>query len=332
MRKVLYVGLVSIFLLTTEARCQLERLSKDTTINNLVLPIDYTTSEYGSIPKFRKIGRGKQSMILIPGLGFDDTVYDDFVSIYAKQYTCYVTCVPGFGSTHAAALPPNGTSYGDQYWNNGVLIGIINLIKKEHIQKPVIVGSFVQGVQLALRLAIDYPDNVARVIVMGGAAKFVFMNKGIPTVFPLPALIKYTDKQTRYQWFQRMPSSEFIDGNYRPEIYSLDSAKGTLLWTQVAKVPTPVMVEYLCEFIASDVTLEVDKIKCPVLVLRPRFSDLVLSETINNYVKPQFIDAWEGLQTKNPLVKVVDISNAASFVWKDNPLDAYSAIDLFLKM
>ncbi len=304
---------------------------KDTAINNLVLPKGYKASAYGAVPEFRKQGKGKKNLILIPGLGFEGTVFDDFAQANRKKYTLYILTIPGFGQTASAPMPPAGTSYGDQYWNKGVLTGIANLIESEKIRDPIIIGSFVQGTQLALRMAIDYPGKISKVIVMGGAAKFVYIDKGVPKQYPLKSMIAYTDKVTREQWFKHMPSKDFNEGNYLPEIYSLNPTRGKMLWDQPAQVPTAVMVQYVCEFFASDIMLELDRIKCPVLVLRPSFSSAVLGETINSYVKPQFIDAWNGADTANPLIRIKDIPDAASFVWKDNPSATYEAIDAFLK-
>lgn len=74
-----------------------------------------------------------------------------------------------------------------------------------------------------------------------------------------------------------------------------------------------------------------DKIKCPVLVLRAMFDNEVLNDMINNYVKPQFIDCWNDVSAINPLITVQDIENAATFVWKDNPKATYKAMNNFIK-
>ena len=115
-----------------------------------------------------------------------------------------------------------------------------------------------------------------------------------------------------------------------PSIYSLDSIRGIRLWKQVAAVPLPVLIRYLCEFFASDIKTELYKLKCPVLVLRALFNDSVLANPVNNYVRYQFIEAWNNASERNPLIQVKDIAGAGVFVWKDNPEESYNLIRHFL--
>lgn len=304
--------------------------STDSTINNLVHSSGYKTSQYGAIPQFIKKGNGKQAIILIPGLGFDATVFNDFMEANKKNYTMYAITIPGYGNTAAPPMPAVDTSYGDQSWNKGVEEGLIKLINKEKIERAIIAGHFVQGTQLALRMAIDYPDKVSGVIILGGPAKFILIEKGEPKEYPLKNTVYYIDKYTAPNWFKSISEKDFDDGNYLPGIYSFDTIKADQLWKEVSAVPLPVMVRYLCEFFASDVTLELDKIKCPVLVLRATFSDEVLKDPVNNYVRPQFIDSWNDATSKNHSIIVKDILAAAGFVWKDNPAVVYEEIKNFV--
>lgn len=326
---------VIIYALTTmmsDCFSQTPGTGKDTSINNLVLPTGYKTSVYGEIPTYVKKGHGPVTLILIPGWGFDASVYKDFMKANKKKYTMYAITIPGYGNTKAPPMPDTGTSYGLQYWNKGVQQGILKLMEKEKLQRPVIVGHATQGTQLALRMAIDYPDKVGSVVVLGGHAKFILISKGKPQEFPLETAISYVDKLTAPNWFKQMKKKDFDDGNFLPAIYSLDSTKGKKLWKQSAAVTLPVMVRYICEFFASDIKTELDKIKCPVLILRAMFNSEVLDATINNYVKPQYIDSWNGIEKINSLIRVVDINNAATFVWKDKPAAVYSQIAEFLKI
>lgn len=305
--------------------------AQDSTGNNLIHLTGYKTGKYGALPQYVKAGKGNPTLILIPGWGFDASVFKDFMDANKNNYTMYAITIPGYGKTQAPPMPDANTSYGQQYWNKGALEGLNKLIEKEKLQKPVIVGNFTQGAQLALRMAIDYPDKVGGVIVLGGQAKFIAMIQGEPREFPLDTMINYTDKYTAPVWFKPISKKFFDNNNYLPEIYSLDSTKGAQLWKQSAAVPLPVMVRYICEFFASDIKTELDKIKCPVLILRATYNDSVLQNPVNNYVKSQFINTWNDVSVKNPLIKVKDIKNAAGFVWKDNPAETYKAIDEFLK-
>jgi pimeloyl-ACP methyl ester carboxylesterase len=301
------------------------------TANNLTHSPGYVPAPFGSIPVYKKIGSGQKVLILIPGLGFSQGVFEDFAKENASNYTMYVITIPGFGGSRAPAMPVNDTSYGLQNWNRSVIQGIIKLIDKEKLAKPFIIGHFVQGTQLALKFAIDYPDKVSGVIVLGGPARFIAIIQGQPAYYPLASSIKYIDKVMAPKWFRGINKKDYDKGNYSPEIYSLDSIKGKELWNEVAAVELPVSIRYLCEFFASDISLEFNKIKCPVLVLRAAFSSDVRQNPTNNYLNPQFITAWDSAQIINPLIQVKDIPDAATFVWKDNPRIVYDYIKEFVK-
>lgn len=299
-------------------------------INNLLHIKGYKPSVLGDIPAYTKSGNGTQAMILIPGLGFDASVFTDFIEANKNKYRIYTITIPGFGATMAPPMPDSTVSYGDQTWSKGVIQGVLKLMIKEKIYKPVLVGHFTLGTQLALRIALDYPDSISGVIVLGGQAKFISVQDGKVLDYPLKSLIKATDLYTGPVMFKTKPEADWDQGNYLPEIYSLNKKIGKKLWNDVAAVPVPVMVRYLCEYMASDIKAELLNIKCPVIILRPSFTKPILGAPINNYVKPQFIDTWENLTDSNNLIQIENISNSASFVWKDQKEKTYSTIDKFI--
>lgn len=301
----------------------------DPTINNLIHLPGYKTSEYGAIPHYIKAGHGRQALILIPGLGFDAAVFNDFMEANKKNYIMYAITIPGYGKTMAPPMPDTGTSYGEQSWNRGTIAGIAKLIEKEKIHKPIVVGHFTQGTQLAFRMAIDHPDKVSGVIILGGPAKFVVIAQGAVKDFPLKTMVDFVNRYTAPTWFKSISKKTYDNGNYQPVVYSLDSVKGTELWKQSAAVPLPVMVRYSCEFFASDIKIELGKIRCPVLVLRALFNSQATEAPATNYLRPQFIDIWNDVSTINPLIIVKDIEGAASFVWKDKPGEVNKAIKDF---
>lgn len=325
--------LISILLLLTSFAPSFSQGAQDTTLNNLVLPLGYPTTEPGAIPHFTKSGKGKNAMILIPGWGFDGSVFDDFVKTNKKAFAMYTITIPGFGNTPCPPLPKDGTSFGDQSWNKSVLEGIANLIDAEEIDRPVIVGHFTQGAQLALRLAMDYPNKVASVIILGAPAKFVAVQDGKVLPYPLKSAIYYADKISGPKFYKTVTESYWDQNNYMRELYSLQGETAERLWKQNASVPMPIMIRYLLEFHASDITLEATKIHCPVLVLRPGFRSEWLFDTQNgsfNYIKPQFINSWELMKEKNPLIDIQDITDAGVFLWKDQPDETMRRIKKFI--
>jgi pimeloyl-ACP methyl ester carboxylesterase len=301
----------------------------ESTTNNLVHTPGYETSIWGVMPNYERMGRGKQALIIIPGFGFDATVFDDFMEANKDVYTMYTITIPGYSKTAAPPMPVTDTSYGRQNWTRSVEQGLLHMMQNEHLEKAIVAGHFTQGAQLALRLAIDYPERVEGVVILGAPAKFVAVLNGQPQHYPLQSQISYVDHYWAPKVYKTISREAFNEGNYLPNVYALDSVTGNKLWQRAARQPLPVMVRYLCEFFTTGVAEELDKIKCPVLVLRPMFSDAVLQAPVNNYVRPQFIDGWNDAAAKNPLIKIKDIPNAATFVWKDNADEVYKAIKAF---
>ncbi len=262
----------------------------------------------------------RKDLLLIPGLGFDESVFSDFMERNEKIYRIHSITVAGFGNTPAPAEPDStDASYGFQSWTMNAVEQIKNTIIDKHLRKPIVIGHFVLGAQIALRLAIDFPDLIGGVIIVGAPAKFIPIVNGEVTEYPLNATVKYIDKYTGPVWFGTMSKEKFDQGNYLPEVYSLNPEVGRAAWSMSARVPMPVYVRYLCEFFASDITLEAGKIICPVLILRSMFTPGMLNIDVNNYIRPQFIDSWERMAESNPKIIIQDVLNSASFIWKDQP-------------
>ncbi len=153
------------------AQTGLDRSRQDNALNNLVLPADYKTGKPGTLGAVRKTGRGKQVLILIAGWGFGAEVFDNFIRANSKHYTMYAVTPAGFGGTPAPPMPASSEAsakYSENTWTRGLVAGVLNLIEKEKLKKPVIAGHFVTGSQAALDLALYHPDKVGKVIIIGG--------------------------------------------------------------------------------------------------------------------------------------------------------------------
>jgi len=293
----------------------------DSTLHNFRLPQEYETSVYGTIPHYTKAGMGKQTLILIPGLGFDESVFMDFMSANMSNYQMYSITIPGFGNTAAAPVPPEGTSFGMQTWSKGVREGILNLIEKEEIKQPILIGHFTLGTQLALRMAIEHPGRIGGVIIIGGPLRFIPIQNGKVMNVTMDQRIYFTDKFGS-PFYNTVTKSYWDSNNYMRELYSLDPHRGDQLWKMVADVPIQVMVRYLCEYQAEDVTADIAKIRCPVLVIRPGFKNVWFDDPMNgtlNYIKPQYVDSWEEAKKLNTLIEIEDVKDSGVFTWKDQP-------------
>jgi pimeloyl-ACP methyl ester carboxylesterase len=314
------------------ASAQTRTMKQDSTLNNLALPPGYKTNRPGDIPQYHKAGSGEKNLILIAGLGFDGSIFDDFAAANVAEYTMYAVTLPGCGNSPAPPIPDSGTSYGSQQWTKGAVEGIYRLIQKEHLSNSIVVGHFVAGTQVAVSLALGHPEAISGVIIIGGPAKFASGNAA-RNAKNLAAQVSFVDKYLATKWYKTVTQQTWTENMYDPEVYSLNEETGKFFWAQSVAVPIPIMVQYLCEFFASDMSLELDKINCPVLVLEAGFAQKILSDTANqyrNYLKPQFIDTWEQNLKKNSLVELRRIPETGTFIWKDQPSFVNKAVREFI--
>jgi hypothetical protein len=69
---------------------------QDSMLNNLVHPAGYKTTEPGKPGAVKKYGKGKQAMIVVPGIGFGMDVFGSFIKQYKNKYTIYAVTPAGF--------------------------------------------------------------------------------------------------------------------------------------------------------------------------------------------------------------------------------------------
>src|SRR5690606_11867113 len=90
----------------------------------------------------QKKGQGKQAMIFIPGFACSREVWNETITKFEKEYTCYSLTMAGF----AGVKPQVNSSF--KNW----VISIADFIKDNKIEKPIIVGHSMGG-SLALAIA-----------------------------------------------------------------------------------------------------------------------------------------------------------------------------------
>lgn len=316
---------------------------QDPSLNNLVLPEGYKTSTLGDLGDVKKIGSGKETMILIPGWGFGAEVYHNFIEANKNKYTIYAVTLAGFGGTAAPPMPDNAT-YDQQTWINGATNGILNIIKKEKLIKPIIVAHFNISTQVALNLALDHPDQIGKIVLLAGIPyryyrPFSDTSWGKEARFTAAERTNLVNQYWAPAWYKTVTKKTWDSGNHTPEEYSKDSATGKILFDQSAQVSMPVMIRYLLEFFTYDPSLRYNEIKIPTLILLPSFSDAFFNEnyySINQnisreWMKYYYLEVWNSAkEVNNPMIQFKTIRDSHVFIWYDNPKDTYKAIDDFI--
>ena len=286
----------------------------DTTLNNLALPPGYTTAEWGTVP-VQHLGSGKQVLLLLPGWGFDGSVFRDFIQAHLADYSMYLLTLPGYGDTRAYPMPPEGTSYGEGTWMRGVEQGILHLLDSEHLEHPVLVAHFAVSGHIALQLAVEHPDRFQRVVLVGAPA--LFRNPPPYDTLDLTGRIRSVDRYLAPRWFKTVTLDTWRNGNFPAGVYSCDSLRGRDLFEQANSAPLPVQIRYLCETWAADFDSYAG-VRVPVLALLPSFPPALLANPMNLYL-PWYTEEWLKLAGRNPNIRPVRVDGAGCNIMQDQP-------------
>jgi pimeloyl-ACP methyl ester carboxylesterase len=304
---------------------------QDSTFNNFVDPPGYRTGTLGELGGYRKMGTGPQAMILIPGFGFGADLFDELMEKWSDKYTMYAVTLAGFGGTPAPPSPPPGTSFGEQTWTDGAMRGIEKLIAKEKISDPIIVGHWGVGTQLALRLALEHPENARAVIILGGTSRFVMADTTrMPLRVALDKRIAAIDGYMAPSWYKTVTRQTWDDNNFLPIDYAINPVRGLRLWRQAAQPSVHVWTRYLCEFYSQDITLELDELAVPTLIVKPGLDPVDLGPG-QNYMDAWTHLSWQGIPEMNPKIKLISIPDSRVCLRFDQPEKLDIAVGEFLE-
>lgn len=304
-------------------------MERDSSLNNLVHAPGYVTAPPGALGNVVRKGTGTVDVVLIPGWGFGAAAFDEFMTANATRYRMVAVTLPGFGGTQAPPMPPAGTSYAEGTWTRAAERAIADLIRKEGLHKPVTVGNFIVGAQMAFRLATDYPDLVGGVVSVGAEPmRFLPSMRDSTRRTPAPPdeRARVVDKFAA-DWYRIVTRRAWDFNNYRPPQYAINSARAGRLWRESAAVPMPVMIRYLCEYMAQDLTGDFVNLRVPAKALVPGFSQEIFADSLQRYVKTLVTDAWEQVRRLGTSIDIVTVPAARYFIQDDRPDVVRDAID-----
>ena len=306
----------------------------DVSRNNLELPADYKTLADHKPPLITKKGQGRQALILVPGMYSGANSFDSFIARNQSRYMFYIVTPPGINGTPARPMPAAGSSFGELTWTRRLERDILALIRKEKMVKPVIVAESHPASTAAIELAVEHPDEIGGVVVAGTNLIQFFPSPKDPTRksnVTFQERVALVDGGWGAKWFKYVTPETWNSNDMRPEMLSGDSSRGRNASQEVEAAALPVKIRYLCEFWASDVTRDFDKLQVPVLALIPGFDEKYLADPANSFTKMAYVDSWETLIPKHPKVKLVKIPDARLLVLEDQPKLADDAIATFVE-
>lgn len=305
----------------------------DVSRNNFGLLEGYETLAKNSRPVITKTGRGKQTLILVPGMYSGMKSFDGFIARNQSQYQIFLLTPPGLNGTPTRSMPAAGTSFSELTWTRRLEQDILDLIRRERLSKPVILAERQPAAQAAIELAIEHPDQIGGVVLVGTNLVQFFPSPKDPTRKTPIAFQErgpFVDESWAGKWFKYVTPETWRNGDLGQQLLSADPSRAQTAWDELEAAPVEIKIRYLLEFWSSDVTRGFDRLKVPVLALVPGFDEKFLVDPANGFAKPSFLDSWETLVPKHPQLELVKIPNARMLVLDDEPKVADDAIAMFV--
>jgi pimeloyl-ACP methyl ester carboxylesterase len=306
----------------------------DLSRNNLEFKTDYKTLPDRDPPAIKKMGQGKQTLILVPGMYSGAKSFDSFITRNQSQYKFFVLTPPGINETRSRPTPAKGTSFAERSWTRRLEQDILDLIRRQNLHKVVIVAERQPAAQAAIELAIEHPEQIGGVVLVATNLVQFFPSPKDPTrktPMSYEERVESVDAGWGARWFKYVTPETWKSGDLPSQMLSNDASRAQTAWEELEAAPLEVKIRYLCEFWASDVTRGFDRLQVPVLALIPGFDEKFLADPANSFAKTAFLDSWETLVPKHPKVQLVKIPNARMLVLDDQPKQSDDAIALFVK-
>ncbi|PBJ06669.1 alpha/beta fold hydrolase [Flavobacterium sp. ACN6] len=198
-----------------------------------------------------KTGKGKQSIIFIPGFASSGDVWNDTKAAFEKDFTCYTLTMAGF----AGVKPQPNPSF--ENWK----AGIANYIKDNKIEKPILVGHSMGG-GLALAIASDYPELIGKIVVVDALPCLAALSD------PSFKSKENNDCSPMVTQMAAMNETQFYDMQKQtmPRLLQ-DTSKLEMVVDWSVKSDRKTFSEVYCDFFNVDLRERIATIKCPSLIL-----------------------------------------------------------------
>lgn len=272
-----------------QANVRHDAVSESIRPNNLVHPEDTPTAPLGTLGRVVLEGHGPLKLVLFPGFGLTDEVFAPFISRNRQRATMLCVTPAGWDGTPPPPMPPPGTSYAERTWSRAHEHAVWSLLNRLGWDRVVLVAHL-DGLQHALRLAIEHPRAVSAVISVAGEPCREF---GQPVSTELRASL--IDTRMAESWFRSVDAATWAEGMGSAEWFSDDIELGTRLHAASLKPSIPTMVRGFCEKWAHDPRPEFRESGVPYLALLPDGEAYDRAE-YRQFLESALVAPWESLE------------------------------------
>ena len=219
-----------------------------------------------------KTGKGKQSILFIPGFASSGDVWNETKTAFEKDFTCYIFTMAGF----AGIKPQLNPSF--ENWKTE----IANYIQNNKIEKPIIIGHSMGG-GLALALAADYPELIGKIVVVDALPCLAALSD------PSFKSKKNNDCSSTVNQMTAMNETQFYEMQKQtmPRLLQ-DATKLELVVGWSVKSDRTTFGQMYCDFYNTDLRNRIAQIKC---------SSLILLESYFINLKPTIDEQYKNLKT-----------------------------------
>lgn len=252
-----------------------------------------------------------QPLILIPGLASPGAVWDATVERLCKRgaYQCHVVSLAGFAGKPAVAAPSL----------DAVSAQLAEYLRAGKLERSTVIGHSLGGF-LALRLAIDAPRQVARVVVVDALPALGAVQAPALTA----AQLRDTAAQQRSAMLAQ-PAEQFQAGSdmaIRTMVTKPEDAARISAWGRQSDRAT--VVQAMTDLMGADLRQDVARIQAPVLVLGSwiAYRDFAPKSAIEATFRDQYRLA--------PKVRIELADSARHFIMFDDPAWMLERIERFL--
>lgn len=239
--------------------------------DNLSQPAGTETVEAGSLGHLEKRGSGDVHLLLIPGAGFGWSAWEEFMERNADRYTMWAVTPPGYDDTAPPPMPGD-LDMTNRVWTDGLMAGLADALAREGMQRPVVVGHHLLGDYYAMRFALEHPDRVAGLAVVGGMPtrpEFRPTEQGGRR--PATEAEKAeTVHQTLVPQMRHQTREEFRENQLPPTALSRDPDYASELYRRQIDNPVSTQLRYFMEWATSNLAPRLGELTVPMLVIQPR--------------------------------------------------------------
>lgn len=278
--------------------------------DNLQHPPGYVPAEPGTFGEVVRLGSGTTDVILLAGLGPGWRVFDAFVAAIESEARIHAVTLAGYGGSSAPPMPESGTSFAEGTWLAGARTALARLIDGRELERPVIVAFYSDAARIAIRYALEEPEQVGGLLVLSASARFP-----LPPETPRGAALDgFADS-----WFKTVTEIMWPSGMWPATTYANDPALSEKTWWDVLQPSLPTAIRYTVETWADDLVPDLPALDVPLLVLSPGFDAELLGSPTGAMLQQRFHAGWDQALAAGAAFEHRRVPDARLLLWEDRP-------------